>query len=296
MSKPPASPRRLPRRTFLAGLCLSVLALCLYGVLSSRRGGDAAKDAPPSASSPKLTPLPPPPPPPPPRAVVIDAGHGGEDGGTSGNGMLEKEWTLKVALALAETLRGRGHVVELVRSDDTRVPLAERPAIVNAQPRVAMISIHFNAGVSEARGVETFYSWPKKPEVMARLHAMALAQNQEREPPDFENESQALAAAVQEHVVSATGSRDRGTKNRRDLAMTSRCVCPSILIECGFLSNAAESRKIRDDAWRQKLVSGIADGFEAWLRQRGSNPLDDFETLGPLVLEPGGGFDLEQEH
>ena len=199
-----------------------------------------------------------------PLAVVIDAGHGGADGGTVGNGLLEKDWTLKVGLALAEELRSRGHGVELTRDTDQTLPVADRPALVNAVPRVALLSIHFNAGTPDATGVETWYSWPKKPDIMARLHDAEGVPLAGTLPDD----GQGLATAVQAAVQKATGGRDRGIKNREDMAITSRTVCPSVLIECGFLSSGPESRKIQDPAWRKRLVTGIADGFEGWLKSR----------------------------
>ena len=205
-----------------------------------------------------------------PEAVVmIDPGHGGADGGMVRNGLIEKDWTLKVGVALAEELKERGHKVELTRETDTTVPLEQRPVLANAAPRVALLSIHFNAGTPDAGGVETWYSWPKKPEVMARLHDAQGVPMPGVRPDDGPR----LARAVQQAVTGRTGARDRGIKNREDLAMTSRTICPAILIECGFLSNGSESRKIQDAAYRKKLVQGIADGFEVWLKERNEGPV-----------------------
>lgn len=201
--------------------------------------------------------------------VMVDAGHGGADGGTVGNGLLEKDWTLKVGLALAEELKQRGHKVALTRETDVTLPLVDRPALVNAAPRIALISVHFNAGTPDAAGVETWYSWPKKPEVMAQLHTAEGVPIAGTLPDD----GQQLALAIQAAVSDRTGARDRGIKNRSDLAMTSRTVCPAVLIECGFLSNGSESRKIQDAAYRKKLVTGIADGLEHWLRSRAAVPV-----------------------
>ncbi|MDB6136240.1 MAG: hypothetical protein JWM59_4483 [Verrucomicrobiales bacterium] len=199
-------------------------------------------------------------------SVMIDAGHGGADGGTPAGGMIEKEWTLKVALALEEELKSRGHTVEMMRSGDETVPLTDRPTKVNAAPRTAVISIHFNAGASDASGVETWYSWPKRPEIMEELEtAMALTLGEEL--PD---ESGALASAIQSTLHHATKARDRGIKNRRDLAITSRSFCPAVIVECGFLSNSDEGGLIRDESYRRKIVQGIAEGYETWLLNRRS--------------------------
>lgn len=203
---------------------------------------------------------------PPPLAptLVIDAGHGGTDGGTVRGTMIEKEWALKVALSLAEELKSRGHAVDLIRTGDDYLPVVERSALVNAFPRTAMISIHFNADSSDASGIETWYSWPKRPEVMTQLHA-AAGLSEEAALPD---EGMALAKAIQSAVHEKTEARDRGIKNRTDLALTSRCLCPAVLVECGFISNAEEAKLIRESSYRLKIVRGIADGYEAWLLNR----------------------------
>lgn len=222
--------------------------------------------------------------------VMIDPGHGGSDGGMVRNGLLEKDWTLKLGIALAEELRERGHKVALTRDMDSTIPLEERPVLVNAAPRMALLSIHFNAGTPDAGGVETWYSWPKKPEVMARLH------NAEGVPVSGvrADDGQRLAQAVQEAVTGRTGARDRGIKNREDLAMTSRTVCPAVLIECGFLSNGAESRKIQDASYRKKLVQGIANGYENWLKERSDPPVGPpLPATGPGHALPAVGGDKE---
>ena len=227
---------------------------------------------------------------PPPATLVIDPGHGGADGGTVGNGLIEKDWTLKVGLALAAELRSRGHAVTLTRESDVTVPILERPSWINAAPRLALISIHFNAGSADATGVETWYSWPKKPEIMARLHDAGGVPL----PGTLPDDGQHLAQAVQQAVQKHTKSRDRGIKNREDMALTSRTLCPAILIECGFLSNASESRKIQEAEWRKRLVQGIADGYETWLHAHPTRPAA--VEAGPLPVVPTASPTPDAEH
>ena len=104
--------------------------------------------------------------------------------------------------------------------------------------------------------------------VMARLHDGEGLPVAGTGPDDGQKLALAVQAAVQRH----TGARDRGIKNREDLAMTSRIVCPAVLIECGFLSSAPESRKIGEAGYRKKLVRGIADGYEEGLVGRSGVP------------------------
>jgi|GEM_PF-1889223 len=208
-------------------------------------------------------------------AIVIDPGHGGIDPGTVANGQFEKTWTLNVSHALAVELRRRGWAVELTRTDDSFVPLIDRSLFSNQSLRRAFVSIHFNAGGPDASGIETYYAWPKNPEVMARVNPV-------REIPAGmavrDDRGRLLAEAVQASACAATASKNRGARNEPGYAVISRTLCPSVLVECGFLTNVAECQDIQTEAWREKLVRGLADGLEGWLH---------------TSSEPGYGFVME---
>lgn len=194
--------------------------------------------------------------------ILIDPGHGGMDSGTVAGGEFEKTWTLKVGTALAEELRRRGWPVELTRAEDVAVAKPDRAGMANRAPRLAFVSIHFNSGAPEAAGVETYYAWPKTPEVMARIASVNDV------PPDMtlrDDRGLLLAGVLQSSVCAATGSKNRGARNDPALLVLNRTQCPAVLVECGFLTNPAECETIKTDAWRAKLVHGLANGLESWL-------------------------------
>lgn len=232
-----------------------------------------------------IVPLPPPPVP----DLVIDAGHGGNDPGTSANGEQEKGHALSVALAVAAELEKKGRKVTLTRSKDERVEVDARWMLANTRPRIAFISIHFNAdgNSAESRGIETLYSWPRKPDTMLRL------QTELKIPSGStftDHRSRLLAEHIQRGLIATTGARDRGAKNRADLprddlAVTSRTVMPSVLVECGFLSNAAECERIKDKTYRAKIVTGIVNGIESWLTET-ATPGSGIEITPPPGQPP----------
>ena len=94
------------------------------------------------------------------KKIVIDAGHGGTDSGAVGNGIIEKELTLKIATYIADRLRSLGADVTLTRdSDETLDPSERVRRVLNAYGNskdVLVISNHINAGGGD--GAEVIYA------------------------------------------------------------------------------------------------------------------------------------------
>ncbi len=167
--------------------------------------------------------------------VVIDAGHGGRDSGErSRGGLLEKDLTLDTALRLQPLLEKAGFQTIMSRTSDTFVELNDRVALANAHPDSVLISIHYNASPSTVpRGIETFFWQP---------------------------DSYGLGLRVQRHLIGETGLDNRGV-TRRVLRLTRNPRVPSILCECGFLTNAAEAATVSDGDFRQRVAEGLAEGI-----------------------------------
>ncbi len=179
--------------------------------------------------------------------VIIDAGHGGEDGGASGkNGALEKELNLDIAFKLANMLRASGIKVIMTRTEDIllydrnadymghkkSLDLRARLDIAKNNPNSVFISIHMNSfGDSRYKGLQVWYS-----------------KNTEG--------SRKLADTVQNYVREALqNDNDRKTKAANSsIYLLDRAVCDSILIECGFLSNAEEEALLLDESYRKTLA------------------------------------------
>jgi N-acetylmuramoyl-L-alanine amidase len=171
--------------------------------------------------------------------VVIDAGHGGHDrGGGPGQRIPEKPYTLDVAQRLRRILSSSGYRTIMTRDGDYFVPLGERCGIGNRQSNAIFVSIHFNSAPRlGADGIETYY---------------------------YSSRSGKLAAAVHREVVRVAGTEDRHVR-RRGFYVIRRTRIPSILCELGFLTNAAESRRITSSAsYRQQLAEAIARGIRNW--------------------------------
>jgi N-acetylmuramoyl-L-alanine amidase len=167
--------------------------------------------------------------------VVIDAGHGGFDrGGVPGQRIAEKDKTLDVALRLRRILQADGYRVVMTRDQDVFVPLGTRTAIANQYRNASFVSIHFNCSTrGGANGIETYY---------------------------YRSDSAGLAASIHRNVVAGAPTENRGIR-RRGFFVLRRTAIPSVLVECGFLTNPTEGRLAQTDSYRQKLAEQIARGI-----------------------------------
>ena len=189
--------------------------------------------------------------------IVLDPGHGGKDHGAIGTLTNEKKITLRLAKKTAELLKANGYTVHLTRESDLFLALADRPAKAAKLEADLFVSIHVNAAANRTiSGVETFALTPagapssNGSEVVNRRYAGNAF--------DFNN--LLLAYHIQKSLLARTSAVDRGIKRAR-FAVLRDLKCPGVLAEVGFITNAAEERKLADDAYLDKLARAIADGI-----------------------------------
>ena len=193
--------------------------------------------------------------------VVIDAGHGGHDrGGVPYQRIGEKGMTLDVSLRLRNVLQAQGYRVIMTRTSDVFIPLGTRVAIANRYRGAIFVSVHFNSSRrAGANGVETYY---------------------------YRGDSASLAASIHRNVVAGAPTENRGIR-RRGFYVIRRTAIPSVLVECGFLTNPHEGRLAQSPAYRQQLAERIARGIR---RQPApfSRPLT--ASLVKAGMGPSGDF------
>lgn len=177
--------------------------------------------------------------------IVLDAGHGGRDPGAIGHGLNEKDIALTLGLRLGAILtkrHGADVSVLYTRDDDTFVELSDRARFANANGADYYVSIHVNssAGPTEG-GFETF--------VFTRPDSADIA---------YQNVIHNAVAPL----YRKQGRPDRGTK-QANLAVLRETRCPAILLEYGFINNAADAALLKSDAWLDDLARATADGIAA---------------------------------
>ena len=197
------------------------------------------------------------------KTIVLDPGHGGRDNGTSVN---EKVYALDVAQRTKKLLEAAGYHVVLTRERDTYLELSERSDVANARRAGLFVSIHFNAVPKDSRtsGVEVFTFAPRTQHA-AEWWSLSRKDDPHLESTDmpvnrFDHWSVVLAQAIHRRLVVDLKSFDRGKKIAH-WGVLRQLNCPGVLIECGFLTSAAEAGKIATPAHRQKLATALAAGI-----------------------------------
>lgn len=177
--------------------------------------------------------------------VVVDAGHGGIDGGVVGSsGVKESDINLEMAKLLKSRLEDSNYRVVMTREDENalsnikRVDMQMRKEIILSASPVAVISLHVNRfSDSKRRGVQVFY-------------------DDTRVGKDF---AEAMQAHLNATINSKYGGRDDYEAIAGDLYITKCAPVPSIIIECGFISNAEDEKLLLNDSFRAELCERIAE-------------------------------------
>lgn len=190
--------------------------------------------------------------------VVVDAGHGGVDGGAVGSKskVAEAGLNLSVAKLVEEKLKISGIDVLMTRTDENALAsgkksdMQARKEIMNLPGVTVVVSIHMNKFKdTTVHGAMAFFM-------------------------PGSDEGQKLAQLVADAVCDST-EQNRRKASKADFFMLRESPSPSVLVECGFLSNAAEEEKLLDPEYQEKIADGIVRGVIAYLR---TLPVSEYES------------------
>jgi len=223
------------------------------------------------------------------RTIVIDPGHGGHDPGAVGpSGLREKDVNLKIAKRLRERLieEGKSFGIEnvyLTRNSDRFIPLEERTAIAKKRKADIFISIHCNgARRKKAHGIETyilgFTDDQTSLQLAARenatttkgLHELGSTLKQYILSAKKE-ESQQVAGYVQKSIIQSVSVKykyvnNKGVKKAPFVVLIGADV-PSLLIETSFITNPREEKRLKSEAYINRIVNGIVLGIKKYSMQ-----------------------------
>ncbi len=186
--------------------------------------------------------------------LVIDAGHGGIDAGTLGvDGSEEKRINLDIALKLRDfaiisgintVLTREGDFLVYDKNDDrSRSDLYNRLDYINTVPEAVMISIHQNHYETESEwGMQIWYS------------------------PNDDN-SKKLADYILENdkLFLQPDNRRENKKSDNSYYILYKAQVPSVMVECGFMSNTEENKLLNDNEYQNKLAFVISAGLNKYI-------------------------------
>ncbi len=182
------------------------------------------------------------------KVIVLDAGHGAGDGGAVGiSGIAEKEINLKIALRLQKLLEQTGATVIVTRADDT--PIAEskrsdmrlRKNIKETSSADIFVSIHMNKfPQAKYSGAQVFYS------------------------PD--EKSKALGEAIQTSMRDILNPTNNRVAKKADdsIYILKQSDVPSVIVECGFLSNPEEEALLTQSDYQDKVAWSVYAGITSY--------------------------------
>lgn len=169
--------------------------------------------------------------------VVLDAGHGGIDGGTTSETVIEKEVNLSVTMYLKQILEEHGMKVVLTRNSDVNVELSQRIEIARQADADLFVSLHCNyyEDATSIAGLECYYI---KGADESKEYAESI-----------------IAAVKQSETIAVREARNENYFVLRETTM------PAVLIEMGFLSNDKECENLADENYQKELAEKIAEGI-----------------------------------
>lgn len=190
------------------------------------------------------------------KVIVLDPGHGGIDPGAVGkDGTLEKDINLKIASYLREYLEQSGAYVIMTREADVGLysqntrnkkneDLKNRKEIVNKSNGDLFLSIHLNSfPQTKYYGAQTFY-------------------------PKDNLEGKKFAQIIQEELIKTLDNGNERVPLPKDNVYIIRGLdIPTVLIECGFLSNPQELKKLKETEYQKKIAWAIYVGIQRYFNE-----------------------------
>lgn len=183
------------------------------------------------------------------KVIVLDAGHGGKDPGKVGiNDMLEKDINLQITKKVKSKLENSGFSVVMTREEDTppagitstkREDMKIRANIINKTRPDMAVSIHQNSyHDSQVHGAQVFYF------------------------SDSE-EGKLYAEILQKELLEFDEDNHRQAKANDNYYLLTNTEVPTVIVECGFLSNYEEAEKLAGEEYQEEISNVIVRGIES---------------------------------
>jgi N-acetylmuramoyl-L-alanine amidase len=248
--------------------------------------------------------------------IAVDAGHGGKDpGAIGGNGLREKDVTLRVAKELAAIINADpGMRAVLIRDDDTFVALAERYQRARRAQADLFVSIHADAALNNAASGSSVFVLSTKGASSQAARWLADKENAADlvGGVSLDDKDKVLSGVLLDMTQSYTmrvsedaaakvlrSLKELGKAHKKEVEHANFVVLrspdvPSMLIETGFITNPEEERKLSDPQHRKRLAFAIAQGVRAFFieqplpgtyyARKSGNPGEGVAAAGSAII------------
>ncbi len=202
--------------------------------------------------------------------IYLDGGHGGSDPGALGNGLKEKDITLKLVKKVEALLKNYQDVqTKLSRTGDTYPSLSDRTNEANKWGADYFMSFHINAG--GGAGYEDFV---------------------------FPGSSKSIAYQniIHDEIIKLIGKMKNRGKKQANYQVLRNTNMPALLTECGFIDNASDAALLKQEAFLDGLAQGHVNGLvkSFGLKKKIVTPVNKPETKGKLYKVQVGAFAEKQ--
>ena len=185
------------------------------------------------------------------QTVVLDSGHGGSDSGKVGiNGAKEKAINLLIAKEIRRLLEKEKIEVIMVREKDEELgkskveDLKYRVSLMNEKKPSLAVSIHQNSYHEEnVFGAQVFYY-------------------------KTSTEGEKAAAVIQEALQEVNPENTKKIKANDTYYLLKKTEVPTVIVECGFLSNYAEAEKLVSEDYQKKVAEAVTKGILQYLKDQ----------------------------
>ena len=245
------------------------------------------------------------------KTIVIDPGHGGKDSGTMGTKrykIYEKHIALAVSLKLGEYIQKTFPEINVIytRKTDIFLELNERTELANKNNADLFISIHCDGFTNpNPSGASVFVMGMSKLKAnmevaMRENSAIYLEDNYQKKYEGFDpqsqesyivfslmqnmylNQSLKIAEEVEKEFSTKANRKSRGVK-QAPFYVISRTNMPSILIECGFLTNPKEEEYLHSEIGQDYIASAIFRAFRSYKKEIEKKDINQNKEINKLV-------------
>lgn len=192
--------------------------------------------------------------------LVLDAGHGGKDPGKVGvNGALEKDINLAIVKKLQSLLENEGFTICLTRESDQLLA----PLTSSSQKKDDMI-----ARIKMVSDINPFFT--------ISIHQNSFTDPSTSGPQVFfykDSEASATMAHVLQDILNSQLSpeKNRSPQANQNYYLLTRTPTPTVIVECGFLSNPSEAELLTQESYQEKIAHAIFLGIMSYYEASTSN-------------------------